>query len=126
MSNKRRHAQAFPLAATLIGSAIAICFAVFGIKALTVKYQLMQGGNKLKELEREMASLSTKIESLQTRKDWLTSPPQLAKALENQLVNLVAIDEKFVIPVGQEPKPLDEKPLAAKTGVKIAAREAVR
>jgi hypothetical protein len=37
MPNKRRHAQAFPLTATLIGLAVAACLTVFAIKALTVK-----------------------------------------------------------------------------------------
>ena len=113
MSNKRRHAQAFPLAATVIGIAIAICFAVFGIKALTVKYQVMQGGEKLKQMERELANLAVKNESLQTRKDWLTSPPQLAKARENGLLPLKEIDEKYIINAGRAPKAVVVKLAAA-------------
>jgi cell division protein FtsL len=104
MSNKRRHAQAFPLAATLIGVAIAVCIAVFAIKALTVKYQLIQGGEKLKRLERELASAAVKNEALQTQKDLLTSPPNLAKALEKGGINLVKIDEKYVVNVGRPPR----------------------
>ena len=104
MSNKRRHAQAFPLAATLIGVAIAVCIAVFAIKALTVKYQLIQGGEKLKRLERDLASANVKNEALQTQKDLLTSPPNLAKALEKGGINLVKIDEKFVVNVGRPPR----------------------
>ena len=104
MSNKRRHAQAVPLAAILIGAAIAVCIAVFSIKALTVKYQLIQGGEKLKQLERELASVNVKNEALQTQKDLLISPPNLAKALEKGLIKLVKIDDKNVLPVGRQPK----------------------
>jgi cell division protein FtsL len=105
MSNKRRHAQAFPLAATLIGVAIAVCIAVFAIKALTVKYQLIQGGEKLKRLERELTSVSVKNEAFQTQKDLLISPPNLAKALEKGVINdLEKIDEKYVINVGRPPR----------------------
>jgi len=104
MSNKRRHAQAFPLAATLIGVAIAVCIAVFAIKALTVKYQLIQGGEKLKRLERELASAVVKNEALQTQKDLLTSPPNLAKAVEKGATNLMKIDEKYVVNVGRPPR----------------------
>jgi hypothetical protein len=104
MSNKRRHAQAFPLAATLIGVAIAVCIAVFAIKALTVKYQLIQGGEKLKRLEREFASVTVKNESLQTQKDRLISPPNLIKALQTGFITLAKIDEKYVVNVGRPPR----------------------
>ena len=104
MSNKRRHAQAVPLAAILIGVAVAVCVAVFAIKALTVKYQLIQGGDKLKQLERELASVNVKNESLQTQKDLLISPPSLAKALEKGVIKLVKIDDKYVVPVGRQAK----------------------
>lgn len=114
MSNKRRHAQAFPLAATLIGVAIAVCIAVFAIKALTVKYQLIQGGDKLKRLEGELATVLVKNEALQTQKDLLISPPNLAKALEKGVIKLSKIDEKYVVNVGRPPRP---------QVVKLAARE---
>jgi hypothetical protein len=104
LSNKRRHAQAIPLTAILIGVAIAVCIAVFAIKALTVKYQLIQGGEKLKRLERELASAIVKNEALQTQKDLLISPPSLAKALEKGVINLVKIDEKYVVNVGRPPR----------------------
>lgn len=116
MSNKRRHAQAFPLAATLIGVAIAVCIAVFAIKALTVKYQLIQGGEKLKRLEREYASVVVKNEALQTQKDLLISPPNLAKALEKGVIGLVKIDEKYVVNVGRPPRPQVIKLAAAPGG----------
>jgi hypothetical protein len=114
MSNKRRHAQAFPLAATLIGVAIAVCLSVFAIKALTVKYQVIQGGNKLKQLERELSAVAVKNEGLQTQKDRLTSAPALVKAMEKGVIKLVKIEEKHVINVGRAPKVLMEnaKPLA--------------
>jgi hypothetical protein len=116
MSNKRRHAQAFPLAATLIGVAIAVCIAVFAIKALTVKYQLIQGGEKLKRLERELASVLVKNEALQTQKDTLTSPPSLAKALEKGVINLTKIDEKYVVNVGRAPRAQVVKLASAREG----------
>jgi hypothetical protein len=105
MSNKRRHAQAFPVAATLIGVAIAVCIAVFAIKALTVKYQIIQGGEKLKRLERELASVVVQNESLQTQKDMLISVPSLTKALATRVIDLVKIDEKYVVNVGRAPRP---------------------
>ena len=99
MSNKRRHAQAFPLTATLIGLAVAACLTVFAIKALTVKYQVIQGGDKLKRLEKELAELTIKNEDFQTEKDRLTSPPALLKGIESGLISLQAVDDKYVVPV---------------------------
>jgi hypothetical protein len=104
MSNKRRHAQAFPLAATLIGVAIAVCIAVFAIKALTVKYQLIQGGEKLKRIEREYASIMVQNEALQAKKDQLISPLNLGKALETGFITLAKIEEKYVVNVGRPPR----------------------
>jgi hypothetical protein len=109
MSNKRRHAQAFPLAATLIGVAIAVCLTVFAIKALTVKYQVIQGGNKLKQLERELTAIASKNEGLQTKKELLISPPALAKALERGVIKLNKIEDKNVVYVGRN---LVKNPLA--------------
>jgi hypothetical protein len=104
MSNKRRHAQAFPLTATLIGLAVAACLTIFAIKALTVKYQVIQGGDKLKRLEKELAELTIKNEDFQTEKDRLTSPPALIKAMESGLIALQKIDDKFVVTIGREKK----------------------
>jgi len=114
MPNQRRHAQAFPLAATLIGVSIAVCIAVFAIKALTVKYQLIQGGEKLKRLERDLASMTVQNESLQTAKDKLISPPVLQRALDSGFIKLVRIEDKYVVNVGRPPKPQIVKLAAAR------------
>lgn len=102
--NKRRHAKSFPLAATIIIIAVAICGVTFAIKALSVKYQVIQGGNKLKQIERELAELNVKNEALQTRKDLLTSPPRLQEAINKGILGLMKIDEKFVVNVGRPVK----------------------
>ena len=102
--NKRRHAKSFPLAATIIIVAVAVCTVTFLVKALMVKYQVVEGGNKLKRLERELSELTVKSEALQTRKDMLTSPPRLKTAIDTGVLNLNAIDEKFVVNVGRRVK----------------------
>ena len=111
MPNKRRHAQAFPLTATLIGVAIAVCLAVFAIKALTVKYQVIQGGEKLKRLERELDEYSVKNEALQTDKHKLIAPQELVKHQANGSLKLQKIEEKSLIHVGQpRPQPVAPGP----------------
>ena len=116
MPNKRRHAQAFPLTATLIGLAVAACLTVFAVKALTVKYQVIQGGDKMKRLENELFQLTVQNEDFQTQKDLLTSPPALQKAMDSGLISLQKIDGKYVVSIGREPKPDPAKLAVAQEG----------
>jgi hypothetical protein len=100
--NQRRHAKAFPLAATLVILALAICFVTFAIKALMVKYQVVQGGTKIKQLERELGALALSNQSLQTAKARLISPPELKRKLDSGFFKgLLEIKENYVITVGR-------------------------
>ena len=125
MPNKRRHAQAFPLTATLIGVAIAVCLAVFAIKALTVKYQVIQGGEKLKRLERELEEYTVKNEALQTEKHKMIAPQVLAKFQANGTLKLMKIEEKSLIHVGQ-PRPQAVPPVAQPGIAKVSTTEGQR
>jgi hypothetical protein len=100
-ANRHRYAQAFPLAATLIGAVIAVCFVGFLIKALMVKHEVMQDGDRIKRLEKELIDLNIKNEAFQTKKDQLTSVPALRKALEKKVIHLMPIEDRFVVNVGQ-------------------------
>jgi len=100
--NQRRHAKAFPLAATLVIVALAICFVTFAVKALMVKYQVVQGGTKIKQYERELNALELNNQSLQTTKDCLTSVAELKKKYEAGFFkNLIPITENSIIFVGR-------------------------
>jgi hypothetical protein len=101
--NQRRHAKAFPLAATLVIVALAICFVTFAVKALTVKYQVVQAGSKIKQYEHELNALALSNQSLQTTKDRLTSPTELKKKFDADYFKgrLIEINETFVYTVGR-------------------------
>ncbi len=104
MANQHKHAQAFPLAATLIGIAMAICVVSFFVKALLVRHQVVQGGDRIKHLERALAEVNAKNEAFLSKKNDLTSVPALRAAMASGFLKLQAIDERFVITVAQ-PRP---------------------
>jgi len=112
MPNARKHAPVFPLAATLIGIAMAVCVVSFFVKALLVRHQVIQDGERIKRLERQLAEYNAKNESLQARKNELTSVGALQHALTNDFLKLRKIDERFVVNVTQ-PRPT----VAVTTGV---------
>ncbi len=95
--NSRRYSQAVPVIAILIAVIVVVSISAFFIKTLMVKHQVVVGGDRIKRLETELAELNNKNEALQTKKDQLTSVPALQKAVSKGFVNLVKIDEKFVV-----------------------------
>ena len=97
--NKRRYAQAVPLAYICIGLAILICAGTFGIKILMLKQQLKQGGERLGRLRKELNEVNTSNEALHTKKNTLTSLPALKKAIADGVIKLKPIDEAFVVNV---------------------------
>ena len=97
--NKRRYAQAVPLAYICIGLAILICAGTFGIKILMLKQQLKQGGERLGRLRKELNEVNTSNEALHTKKNQLTSLPALKKAIADGVIKLKPIDESFVVNV---------------------------
>lgn len=102
--NSRRYSQAVPVIAILIAVIVVVSVVAFFVKTLTVKHQVVAGGDRIKRLEIELAELSNKNEALQTKKDQLTSVPALQKVVNKRFVNLEKIDEKFVVNVNQ-PRP---------------------
>ena len=115
--NQRRHAKAFPLVATLVTIALAICFVTFAVKALMVKYQVLQGGSKIKQLEHEVAALAVNNQALLAEKAQLTSATELKKKfLAGFFKDLLVIKDNAVIPVGRvaAAKPPSDLPTASR------------
>jgi hypothetical protein len=96
MPNQRKHAPVFPLAATIIWIAVAACVVTFFVKALLVRHQVMQDGERIKRLERQLAEINAKNESLQSKKYDLISVPALRKAMASGFLKLLPIDESTV------------------------------
>ena len=103
-ANRHRYAQAFPLAAIVIGTGLLACIVIFAIKSLMVKQQVMQGGECIKHLEKELTEFNIKNAAFETTKKQLTSVPALRKALDKKIIHLIPIEDRFVVNVGQ-PRP---------------------
>jgi hypothetical protein len=96
MANQHKHAPVFPLAFTIIGVAVAVCIVSFLVKALLVRHQVMQDGERIKRLERTLGEITAKNESLLARKNELTSVPALEAALKNGFLKLQPVHNQFV------------------------------
>jgi hypothetical protein len=112
MANQHKHTPVFPLAATLIGLGMAICVVSFFVKALLVRHQVMQDGERIKRLERSLAEVTAKNEAFLAKKNELISVPALKNAIASGFLKLQPIDERYVRNVAQ-PRPA----VAATTGV---------
>jgi hypothetical protein len=99
-ANRRRNAQAFPLAYVCAGIAILVCVVTFSIRMLMINQELKQGGERLRRIRNELTELSIKIEALQTRKTQLTSAPALQQAIKVGTIKLVPIEARVVVDVG--------------------------
>lgn len=100
--NRHRYSQDFPVAYTIACVVVAACVIGFFVRMLFVKHQITQSGERLKRLDRQLADIKIKNEALQTRKDQLTSPPALQKAIKDGFIKLVKIEDRFVLHVGAQ------------------------
>lgn len=96
MANQHKHAPVFPLAFTIIGVAVAVCIVSFLVKALLVRHQVIQDGDRIKRLERALAEITAKNESLLARKNEIVSVPALKAAMDRGFLKLQPIDNQFV------------------------------
>lgn len=101
-SNRRRHANALPIAAWCLWITVAVCVVGFFVKALMVRYQVHQGGEKLKELERKVAECQLKNKDLDTRFERLASRTELEKKRKANFIKLIPIAEENVVHVGRQ------------------------
>ena len=79
-----------------------------------VKHEVMQDGERIKRLEKELNEFSIKNEAFETKKNQLTSSPALRKALDKKVIKLMPIEDRFVVNVGQRPAVatvVDTKPM---------------
>ncbi len=78
---------------------MAVCVVSFFVKALLVRHQVIQDGDRIKRLERDVTEFTAKNESLLAKKNELISVAALQKAMNNDFLRLRKIDERFVVNV---------------------------
>lgn len=111
MPNRYKTAkQSLPIAAWVIGCCVAACIVGFGLKFLTVKYQVFMGGKAVKEKEVRLSRLTTEIEGLQASIDRLSARPELMKKFNAGYLALRSIVEtKDVVYLGRDDKHVEWK-----------------
>ncbi len=96
-NNRRRHANAVPLAS--IASWVMICLFMCGagLGYVYLKNQIHTTGTKIKGLERELADLSTQDDVMRSKIASLSSRAALQQRLKDGFIKLVPItDDRLV------------------------------
>ena len=107
--NRRRHANAVPLASIATWIVVAIFTCAAGLFYVHCKNQLHATGAKIKVLESELADLIAQDEVVRAKVAWLSSRPILQRRLDEGFINMVPIaDDRLVRLDGTAGEPTDE------------------
>ncbi len=108
--NKRRHANAVPIASFVTWAVMAIFVGGSGIGYVWCKNQLHSTGSEIKTLERELVELSNKIEVSRAHIAQLSSTKALQDRFDTGFIKLGKITDDRIVPVTPQPggKPANE------------------
>lgn len=118
-TNKRRHANAIPIASFATWMIIGLFACAAGLGYVYCKNQLHTTGRQIKALERELADLRNRNEVSRTHIAQLSSTRALQERFDSGFIKLTRItDDKIVMVSGQageragnELRPVSNKPL---------------
>ena len=116
-TNRRRHANAVPIASFAIWGAIAFFALVGGLGYVWCKNQLYATGTEIRALERELAELKNKNEVSLSKIAQLSSTAKLQERYDTGFIKLVPItNDRITILGNAQPKaPVAELRPAANT-----------
>jgi hypothetical protein len=100
-TNKRRHANAIPIASFATWMVIGIFACVAGLGYVYCKNQLHTTGAEIKRLEGELAALQMRNESARTSIASLSSTRTLQERFDNGFVALMPITPDKVVTIGK-------------------------
>jgi len=115
VANRRRHANAIPLASFATWAVIGIFACGGGLGYVWCKNQLYATGTEIKSLERELAELQNKNEVALSKIAQLSSTSKLQERFNSGFIKLVPITNDHIavmsngVPV---PKPGELRPVA--------------
>jgi hypothetical protein len=105
-ANRRRHANAIPLASFATWGLIALFALAGGLGYVWCKNQLYTTGTEIRALERELAELKNKNEVSLSKIAQLSSTSKLQERYDNGFVKLVPItNEHIAVLSNSQPKP---------------------
>ncbi|HEX8296623.1 MAG TPA: hypothetical protein VF593_10005 [Chthoniobacteraceae bacterium] len=100
--NKRRHANAIPIASFATWLVIGIFACVSGLGYVYCKNQLHTAGAQIKTLERELADLRNRNEVARTHIAQLSSTRSLQERFDNGFIKLSRITDDKIVMVGSK------------------------
>jgi hypothetical protein len=104
-SNRRRHANAIPIASFAMWGVIAIFALVGGLGYVWCKNQLYTTGTEIKALEREFAELKNKNEVTLSKIAQLASTAKLQERYDSGFIKLVPIaNDRIVVLSNSAPR----------------------
>jgi len=101
--NRRRHANAIPVASFLTWALIGIFACGGGLAYVWCKNQLYTTGSEIKTLERELVDLKNKNEVAQSKIAQLSSTAKLQERYETGFVKLVPITNDHITVLSNSP-----------------------
>jgi hypothetical protein len=99
-SNRRRHANAIPIAWFATWGLVAICALGGGLAYVWCKNQLYTTGTEIRTYERELVELKNKNEVALSKIAQLSSTAKLQERFESGFINLVPITNEHIVNAG--------------------------
>jgi hypothetical protein len=99
--NRRRHANAVPLASIATWILVAAYFGTTGVYYVYCKNQLHQTGALIKKLERERDELRTHNEAMRSRSALLSSRQELQRLYSAGSIKLIPISPDRILHLGE-------------------------
>ncbi|HEX5176586.1 MAG TPA: hypothetical protein VFV83_06140 [Chthoniobacteraceae bacterium] len=107
--NRRRHANAVPIASIATWILVAAYFGTTGVYYVYCKNRLHQSGALIKKLEREREEARTHNEALRSRIALLSSRQELQRLYTAGAIKLIPIPPDRILHLGEnDPPPTDD------------------
>ena len=102
--NRRRHANALPIASIATWVLVCIFLGGAGLGYVYLKNQIHTTGSKIKALERELAELNTQDEVTRSKIASLSSRSALQRRLNEGFIKLIPISDDRLVRVEALPR----------------------
>jgi cell division protein FtsB len=107
--NRRRHANAMPLASIATWILVAVFVGMTGLYYVYCKNHLHIIGGTIKKLERELEEVMRENEGMRARIASLSSRPALQARLEAGFIKLIPITDDRIIRITEQHQPGDDE-----------------
>lgn len=100
--NRKRHTNSMPMAALSRWMLVAFFLCIAGLGYVNLTNQLHQAGSRIKDLERQLASLETQTEVARTRVASLSSRAALQRRLNEGFIKMIPITDDRIVRINSK------------------------